>query len=182
MSAVSMANVAIARRYASRTRGAAPTLEHQAALAEGPADTSPDSAVTAAVKLITTYIPTEILTLYVSATAVLLGGAATGAAPNYTVAWRTFWVFVLLTPLTNWLVFAAKVRVAGRAIPGDPREWPLWEMFAATVAFVSWSAALPSTPFSSFQWYSSDFAGYLVLVVTTFLGLLSSIVHPPAAA
>jgi hypothetical protein len=179
MSAVSMANIAVARRVRKKpaATGERTRLTTEAAAAEGLEPPAPDNAVTAALKVITTYIPTEILTLYVSAIAVLLTPPQGSVSPNYTAGWRTFAVFLVLTPVVNWLVLAAKVRAAGDQLPRHPEEWPIWEMFAAIVAFTAWAAALPQTPFVSIG-ISPNVAGYLVLVVTTFLGLIASIIHP----
>lgn len=181
MSAVSMANIAIARQQDLARGVAAPrTMARQAQAAEGqPAEAAPDQPITAALKLITSYIPTEILTLYVGGIAIFLTPTP-GGKPDYAGGWKTFWVFLVLTPLMNWMVFAIKLRGAGRSLPLRPTEWPAWEMVAATIGFTFWAAALPTTPFASWERYSPQIAGYLVLVVTTFLGLISSLIHPKA--
>lgn len=183
MSAVSMADLAMAKRMAA-VGVAPPAPAGLPAGAHGPAPVAappPDNPVMAALKLITTYIPTEILTLYVAAVAIVLPGVAPGnptaPAPNYRAAWVTFFVFLVLTPIVNWLVYAAKLKAAGQGLPLHPADWPKWEMFVAAVAYVAWAAALPTTPFITLTayGYSTHLAGYLVLVVTTFLGLLTAV-------
>lgn len=65
-----------------------------------------------------------------------------------------------------------------KPLPLAPRAWPMWEMFAATVAYVAWAFVLPNSPFQQFQdWYSSALAGVVVLAATTILGLLAPVVQ-----
>jgi hypothetical protein len=131
------------------------------------------NAVTSAINLIVTYIPTEVVTLYVAVVATLQGDDRHVTRPE----WIAFFCFVAATPLFVWLLYAAKVRSAGKPLPASPRTWPLWEMVAATVAYAAWVFALPKSPFRSFpDWYSPALAGVLVLIVTTLLGLLATIV------
>jgi hypothetical protein len=52
--------------------------------------------------------------------------------------WLTFWVFLATTPLIVWLVYSAKLKAAQKPLPKNPRTWPLWGMFAATVAYSAW--------------------------------------------
>jgi hypothetical protein len=138
-----------------------------------------DNAFTTAMQAITTYIPTDVLTLYVAGSAIFLG--ATGAeSSDYDKAWAIFIGGLIATPLVNALVFMAKLRSAGLAIPRQARRWPIWESIAAMIAFVFWAAALPATPFSEFGWYDAAFAGFLLGVVSLFLGLISSIILPTA--
>ncbi len=46
-----------------------------------------------------------------------------------------FVVFLVLTLIVVWLVYAGKVVSANEPMPLPPRRWPKWEMFAATVAY-----------------------------------------------
>ena len=105
------------------------------------------------------YIPTEVLTLYVAVlAAVEQPGKLTSAD------WGAFWAFFAATPIVVWLVYAAKIRAAGRGLSLGFGTWPLWEMFAGTVAYCAWAFALPNTPFARYPWYSSGLSGVAVLV------------------
>jgi hypothetical protein len=130
---------------------------------------------------VTTYIPTDVLTLYVAGIAIFLS-TEDGALQEYDKAWAIFVGALIATPLVNILVFIAKLRSAGVAIPRAWWQWPVWESVAATIAFVFWAAALPATPFSDFSWYDAAFAGFLLGVVSLFLGLISSIIMPTPTA
>jgi hypothetical protein len=178
MSAVSMANIAIVKQ-----RGIAldelPGGQRPSMAAEGSVDgvVTPDNAATASLKLVTSYIPTEILTLYVAGIAIFLTSDSS-AKPNYGAAWLTFWIYFFLTPVFNLLVFALKRQASALPFPKSPNKWPWFETVAATVSFTVWAAALPTTPFVTLPWYSQSLAGYVVLVVTTLLGLLSQLTFP----
>ena len=150
--------------------GAAPAPE-----APEPAHpTQPQTAVNTALNVLFGYIPTEVLTLYVAVLAALHHSGEIRP-----VDWAVFWFFLAFTPLVVWLVFAAKVKAAGKELPVAPRLWPVWEMFAATLAYVAWASALPETPFTDLSFYSSAFAAIMVLVTSTLLGLLAPLFQRP---
>ncbi len=170
---------------ASRT----PPASEDTAAAGQPAPTQVDTTL----NVLFNYIPTEVLTLYVAVLAAIQPGVSStalaapaqssvpplvlpAAAPNL---WIPFWIFLVATPIVSWLVFAAKIKAAQKPIPIRMRTWPMWEMFAATLAFVAWAFALPSTPFSSLAWYSTGLAGIVVLIVSTLLGLLAPLFQRP---
>jgi hypothetical protein len=114
------------------------------------------------------------LTLYVAVLAAIQKpGIVTRAE------WITLWGFLVATPIVVWLVFGAKVKAAQKQMPVAPRTWPVWEMFAATVAYCAWAFALPNTPFTSYTWYSSALSGIAVLVASTVLGLLAPFFQRP---
>jgi hypothetical protein len=123
------------------------------------------STLNTALQMLTNYIPTETLTLYVAVLAAL--------QPSTKAAWIIFWCFLIVTPLIVWVVYMAKVRTAGKPIPLVPIKWPLWEMAAGTIAYVAWAFALPTTPFASVGWYSSALAGLVVLITAAILGLMA---------
>jgi hypothetical protein len=126
------------------------------------------NGVNTAMHVLFGYIPTEILTLYV---AVLAALHKPGQTTN--VDWRTFVAFLIATPFVVWLVYAGRVIANTKPVPIWPSQWPFWEMFAATVAYLAWAFALPDTPFSSYNWYSSALAGVIVLLASAILGLLA---------
>ena len=76
-------------------------------------------------------------------------------------------------------VYGAKLKSAEKPIPWHFKAWPLWEMFAATIAYLAWAFALPNTPFPDYGWYSSGLAGITVLVASTVLGLLAPFFQKP---
>jgi hypothetical protein len=175
MSIASMTEIA----FQSRTDVGGPTYVPRTfteiAGAAGGKD-SPESQVNAAIRTLTTYIPTETLTLYVAVLAVLQPPTKEGlAGPN----WAIFWWFLIATPLVIWLVYITKVKTAGKPIPWAPLKWPLWEMAAGTIAYVAWAFALPTTPFASLAWYSTGLAGVIVLITSTILGLLAPLFARP---
>jgi hypothetical protein len=165
----------------------APHTAGQLELATGGTPES-QSAVTTALKVIITYIPTEVLTLYVA----VLAAIQDPNRKSPRSLWLAFYCFLIATPIIVWLVYAAKVRAASKPLPLLPRAWPLWEMFAATVAYAAWAFALPDSPFKySFtnwnslalnDWYSPALAGVIVLVISTLLGLLAPVVQRPLPA
>ena len=137
---------------------------------------TPESQVNAAIRTLTTYVPTETLTLYVAVLAALQPpGKETVSGPS----WAIFWCFLIATPLVIWLVYITKVKTADMPIPWAPLKWPLWEMAAGTIAYVAWAFALPTTPFGSFLWYSTGLAGVIVLITSTVLGLLAPLFARP---
>ena len=190
MSINALTNAAMARRADFEPATGAPrTLKDIAAAAGGapktvasirsaaaPAPTQPGDGTHTALQTLTTYIPTEVLTLYVSAVASL--GTIQNAQGHDVGRWIPFVFFLVVTPAAVWIAFATKLKSAGRPLPISPGTWPVWEMTAATTAYVAWAFALPNTPFAQFQqWYSTGLAGLLVLIVSWGLGALSPLMQ-----
>jgi hypothetical protein len=180
MSISSLANAAAARRpdfspaqtvpsgYGQIAHAAdAPPVPAPAGAAQEQAKSASD--VDTALNLLIGHIPTEILTLYVAILAALQHQAAAPHRPQ----WITFLCFLVATPIVVWLVFGAKLKAAQKPLPLAFRTWPVWEMFAATVAYLVWAFGLPETPFAEFSWYSSALAGIAVLLASIVLGLLA---------
>lgn len=130
--------------------------------------------VTAALKAIASYVPTEVLTVYVAVIATLQAGNGMG-----TTGVLAFWIFLAMTPIVVWLVFAAKLRAGGQPLPWPVHTWPLWEMSAAAVAFAAWALALPDNPFKASAWYSPGVAGVGVLIASMTLGLIAPLAKKP---
>jgi hypothetical protein len=86
-------------------------------------------------------------------------------------------VFLALTPVIVWLVYAAKVRNAGQRLPSSVASWPWWEMISTTVAFAAWAYAMPTSVFTRFDWYTAAIGTLVVLVVSTLLGLIAPLVQ-----
>ncbi len=89
--------------------------------------------------------------------------------------WIAFWIFLVATPVVFWLVYATKIKEAGKNFPLSFSSLPLWEMVASAIAFCAWAFALPNSPFTVLDWYSSAIAGLVVLLASTVLGLLAPI-------
>jgi hypothetical protein len=174
MSISAATNVAFSRRSDNSISNPS-TLPAVESATGGPPESK--NAVTSALSAIATYIPSEILTLYVSVLAALGTTGSTGdtiAAYGNNAAWIAFWFFLVATPTVVWVLYATKVKTAGKPLPIKLSEWPVWEMSSATIAYMAWAFAMPSSPFLEFaSWYSPPIAGILVLVVSAGLGLVA---------
>lgn len=194
MSISSLANAAAGRRldfppYDTVPQGLAEIARAAATPPEPPpvtprgAPTSPGenaNAINTALNLLFGYIPTEVITLYVAVLAAIQQPANPEATGNVAFgAWIAFLGFLVATPIVVWLVYGAKIKAAQKPLPLSFWEWPLWEMFAATVAYVTWAFALPKSPFTDYPWYSSALSGIAVLIASTFLGLLAPFFQRP---
>jgi hypothetical protein len=182
MSINSLANSALARRSDFSPAGRAPGTYSEIASAAaaanpplaGPAPANPAApapaatTVDTAVNVLTGYIPAEILTGYVAVLAAL-----NGSPKLMKVEWIAFWIFLVATPVVLWIVYATKIKGAGKPLPFSYSSWPLWEMAASTVAFFAWAFALPNNPFTTLDWYSAPIAALVVLVASSVLGLLA---------
>jgi hypothetical protein len=186
MSIVAMANCAVARRLdmvplntvPKGLKGIARAAATPPATQEGEVSGQSSAEIDTALHVLFGYIPTEILTLYVAVLAALQVPNTT----SKTTGWSAFWVFLVATPVVVWLVYAAKCKSLGKPLPIGLGAWPVWEMFAATVAYCAWVVALPNTPFAMFSWYSSGLSGIVVLVTSTVLGLLAPFFQRPLKA
>ena len=195
MSVNALTNAAVARRPDFQPEGVVPKSLAEIAgaavatplpvLAVAPVPQPAPSSVASvssgpntALQTLTTYIPTEVLTLYVSAVAGL--GPLTikvGSRDLEVGRWLPFWCFLAATPLIVWVAFASKIKAAGKPLPFHISKWPVWEMTAATVAYVAWTFALPATPFAQESWYSSGLASFLILVVSAGLGTIAPLMQ-----
>jgi hypothetical protein len=180
MSISSLSNAAAARRSDFQKFDPAPKgiSEIAAASAEHPADNSNNipavskgaNSVNTALNVLFGYIPTEVLTLYVAVLSVL---TQSNKESSGNTGWILFLCFLVATPIIVWLAYGAKVKAANKPIPLTFKAWPIWEMFAATLAYFAWVLALPNNPFINNSWYSPGVAGIAVLIVSTVLGLLA---------
>jgi hypothetical protein len=176
MSISSMANAAYARRGDVEPLGAAPSTAAELAEAIAPKSEAA-TPVTSAMTTIATYIPTEVLTVYVAVIAAL-ASSGSSVSPR----WIAFLTFAIATPAVVWMTYAAHVKQGKGHLPTPLWEWPRWEMLFGTIAFVAWAFALPATPFATFGWYTPAIAGVMVLVITTLLGLLAPLIAQPITA
>jgi hypothetical protein len=77
------------------------------------------------------------------------------------------------------VVYASKLKAAGKPLPTTYDTWPVWEMIAALLSFYAWAFALPQTPFREFSWYSPALASLAVLLASAVLGLLAPLFQRP---
>ena len=188
MSINALTNAALARRHDFAPASTVPRnlteIAHAAGAPPEPAGApasppgapaSPPNGPNTALQTLTTYIPTEVLTLYVSAIAAV-GPLTVNGLP--VGRWLPFWCFLVGTPVVVWIAFATKLKAVGKNLPASPRKWPVWEMAAATIAYFAWTFALPNTPFAQFEkWYSSGLAAFFVLVVSAGLGMIAPLMQ-----
>jgi hypothetical protein len=150
-------------------------LKHLAARKEPAAEDIPKPAGVSPTVLgqIMRWIPTETITLYVAYLALLnpvvaKAGKKVCEAGGFDDRWAGVVVFAALTPVVVLLVYIAKVRGTKQ-----PFRWPVWEMAAATLAFLAWAFALPDTPLLSVCGYKVEIGAFIVLVTTIAIGLVA---------
>lgn len=150
----------------------APAGEGQSSQAQESADSTQT-----ALHMLTGYIPTEVITLYVAAMTATSNQTTQAAGAT----WTCFWIALCLTPATVLIVFAAKLRNLGLTLPQafNPKTWPVWEMIAATIAFSAWAFGLPKSPFTALSWYNSGIASLSLVLASTLLGLVSPLFQQP---
>jgi hypothetical protein len=144
----------------------------------GPKESPRQRRAATRVTEIVTYIPTEIVTVYVAAAAAI---STRGATPGKG-QWVLMWIVFVLTPVATWMVFAAKVRALGDPLPSALRDWPWPQMLIASTAFLLWSFTLPGAPFAQFGWYRPGLSAVVLLVGTTVLGLIAPLLPSAGSA
>jgi hypothetical protein len=127
----------------------------------------PRDPITNAISLLTKYIPTEIITLYVAAVSV---APAIRAATGFVDIVMVYWIYTALTPITFLIIYLGKLKVLNRPLP-PPMHWPWWRMLAAMVAFMVWALAIPNNPYVQGE-VGGVVAGFGALFISTFLTLL----------
>ena len=178
MSVSSMANLALNRRsdFAQKKHSAQKSVTDIEQGKAPPPGTQTSSGATLA--SISAYIPTEVITLYVAAIGAL--GTSTSGTSTFDVGEGgriTFAIFLVLTPIVVWLIYAGKVVAAGKSLPTAYCAWPVWEMVAATISFAVWGAAMPNSPVAA--WIPPAVSAVLIVVVSGLLGLIAPIVQRP---
>jgi len=116
--------------------------------------------------LLTKYIPTETITLYVAAMSVRSEFMAfwPRLSPSF-----LYWTGAVLTPLMLVLIARGKHRLA--ASPGVPFRIPLWPMAASLVAFLVWALSVPGLIAESNSG-ARVLAGFGAVLISTILSLL----------
>jgi hypothetical protein len=167
MSINAMTNAAVARRTDFPPAAGAPQGNQQIANAAGGARVQQND-VTAALAVITTYIPTEVLTVYIA----LLAVFPSATTPRSTI-WKILIAFLVITPAAVWSVYAAKVKARTGRLPTTARELPIWEMLAGILAFAGWAVSLPDAPYLAYLALPSALGAVVIVTVSGLLGLLA---------
>lgn len=130
---------------------------------------------TGIVDQITRWIPSESLLLYVALlTAVDPVAPASDAAAvdtavhelDYGGRWAALIVFVVVTVGLVIVLSIGRAR-SHRA----PFRWPVFELFAAPLAFAAWAVALPDTPLLDFSWFNQAIGGFILLAATVLIAV-----------
>ena len=172
-----MTNAALARRSDFPPLADVPHGLQGIANAATDARTS-ENPITTALAVIVTYIPTEILTLYVAVVVAIHNPKSIDVSD----LWANFWIFLGATPIVVWAIYAGKVKSNRKPLPLAPAKWPWWEMIAATIAYVAWAVSLPNAPFLAAVGLPVNLASVIVLVASVALGLLAPIFQTPIQA
>jgi len=120
--------------------------------------------------LLTKYIPTETLTLYVAAIAAL--PAITVASGGTVEAIHVYAAGAVLTPIILLLASFGKLRASGSPAAFRPHPWPY---AAALIAFLVWALSVPGLLRGDDQQILAAFGAVLV---STSLALLEPIFAP----
>lgn len=118
-------------------------------LVAGPAGGAPPAPADDRFEVLTRYIPTETITLFVAAMSVqqMLHSLWPPLGP-----WVLYWTFAAMTPVLQLLLVFLKQREAEVATdqpraPFRPHPWPV---IAALIAYLVWALSVPSNPESAF--------------------------------
>jgi hypothetical protein len=145
------------------------------------------NTVSNAITLLTAYIPTEILTFYVSYRALLHTDDPTKYRMND--EWFGFWLFLVLSPVVAWAVYAIKLRAKDGTYPLK-LLWPvtpefrknigviLWNMLVGLVAYIAWAVALPDSPHIHQKLIDANWAAFLVVAAAAGIGIASGLFGP----
>jgi hypothetical protein len=113
------------------------------------------SRAQASLEAIATYIPSEALALYL---------AALGAFQPASTTAKVFWLVVGLGFVVALVLFGALDRKTR-----PPRDKTITVIVIGMIAFTVYAAALPASPFLELHAQASVAAGFIALVMATFL-------------
>jgi hypothetical protein len=162
-----MSIAGLAKIHAQKT---APVLEGR----ESPQqDQQFNTRVSTALEMLTKYIPTEIVALYISALSIAPAVDQTLKMTKEVL----YWAGVVAAPVVLVLVFLGNARTGGKPLP-PVRDWPYWKAIASMFAFAAWGVAIPGN-----WWVSSNaqlglVAGFLAIVASYALSIIGRIVDP----
>jgi hypothetical protein len=121
-------------------------------------------------EMLTRYIPTETITLYVGAMAAKDDLAKLLGVEN--AIWPIYWTFAVLTPVLLLLLMLSRHKTSGSTESFKPHWWPL---LAAFLAFLVWAMSVPGHPAADAYKALPAFAA---LLLSVFLSLLDPIIGP----
>jgi hypothetical protein len=126
--------------------------------------------LSAAVKRVVTYIPTEVVATYILLVDLLRENV------DRMWQWVLFWLFLLATPLAVWVTFVAKIKRADRETKlSNLPIWPWWPMIAATISFGAWAIALPGSVINTLPWFRPAMGAVTIVLAAFVVGLLSKL-------
>lgn len=120
-------------------------------------------------QMLTRFIPTETITIYVGA----MAARDQLASALHAGVWQIYWAGAALTPILQYLLMRRAHRLAA---PTEPFRPGLFPFFASLVAFLMWALAVPGNPAAD---RFSALPALGALMVSTFLSLLEPV--PPQA-
>lgn len=121
------------------------------------------------------YLPAELVAAYTTVVGVLpLPGGNPACTGEFTARWIALAVFLSLTPVTLQTLYTVKRRAAHNVGPAVP--W--FEHWAALVAFVAWSLALPLTPVSTWCDWQPQYGAAIAATALLLLSLTVQLRRP----
>jgi hypothetical protein len=132
----------------------------------------PAAPVHSGFEILTRYIPTETVTLYVAAMAGREQIALAFGIDQKSAITVIYTTFALLTPVVLIVLMLVAHRQSGTAEPFKLRLWPL---FAALVGYLVWALSVPGHPVAD---QLAGLPALGALVVSTFLSLLDPLFAP----
>jgi hypothetical protein len=126
-------------------------------------DIDVDTAKRSALSLLSSFVPTESITIYLAA-------MATASAFQQQVPWVT----------VEFIFWSGAVVTAGLFIIGVIHErairnidlwqkFPFWKLFAAVIAFICWALAVPNSPYLGDSAAGRAVAGFLAIFISIIL-------------
>ncbi len=180
MSLNSLANAEIARMQAVQANQPAlhAGLVQSAALAGAPVTVTvaapQQQQFSNALEVLTRYLPTEVVTLYVAAVSWTKYPNRTADADGFLAPDGTYYGFLIATPVLLFLIYWSKRASAGQ--PLSVSKALIWKMFAATVAFGIWALSVPHNPILEGNPSAAGIAGLLAMFVSALLTIIEPIV------
>jgi hypothetical protein len=125
------------------------------------------------------WVPTEAIALYAAILAGAFGPLSVPAGKaledlNFSSRWHFYFVMLGVSAALVWLIYAAKIRETPAKSPGKRANVPIFEMAMAVAAMAAWAAALPDTPFATFDWYGEWFPPVVLGTTTVLLPLIAA--------
>lgn len=112
-----------------------------------------------AMERVSAFIPSEIIGLYVAGLGIFSPETDTGK-------WQIFWICFALIPV----IMVLNYLIQRKQSQGGLGLWPSLVLFGfAIVAFVAWTAALPSTPFLSIFPDATTIGGWAVIILAVIM-------------